>query len=128
MATLADVLRAQGRAEEALSRAREAAALLEAQGRIVQGEANVRAALVEALTAAGRHEEAASALIAARAWLDSRAARVAEGGARERFLHDVPDHARIAALSERFRGRRLTVPGISVDRVSAVVVERSPSP
>jgi tetratricopeptide (TPR) repeat protein len=98
LATLADVLRAQGRAEEALARAREASALLETQGQIVQGEANVRAALVEALSAAGHAEEAASALAAARAWLDSRADRVKEGAPRERFLHDVPDHARIAAL------------------------------
>ncbi len=103
LATLADVLRAQGRTAEALARALEASALLEAQGQIVQGEANVRAALVEALSAASRPEEALVALASARAWLDSRADRVTEGAPRERFLHDVPDHARIEALWEASR-------------------------
>ena len=98
LATLADVRRAQGRIDEALVRATEASALLEAQGQIVQGEASVRAALVDALTAAGHDEEAARASESARAWLHSRAGRVPEGPARDRYLHEVPDHARLLRL------------------------------
>ena len=98
MATLADVLRARGRPEEALSAAQEASRVLAEQGHMVQGEARVRAALVEALAATGRDGEAREALAAARAWLEARAERFERGRKRERFLRDVPDNARLLAL------------------------------
>jgi serine/threonine protein kinase/tetratricopeptide (TPR) repeat protein len=98
LATLADVLRHRGRASEALAAAQEAAQLLAAQGHMVQGEAGVRAALVEALEAAGHKDEALESLTEAHAWLSLRAERIEPGAAREKFLHAVPDHARIVAL------------------------------
>jgi predicted ATPase len=94
-ATLADVLLASGRPEEALVAAQEAARLLAEQGHMVQGEARVRGALADALAATGRMDESKTVLAAARAWLLDRAAQTPDGEARERFLHNVPDHARL---------------------------------
>lgn len=93
---------ARGRPEEALARAREAAAIFEALGTIEEGEALVRLALVEALGAAGEHEAARAAVTVARERLFARAARLADPAARARFLA-VPEHARtidLAAASE----------------------------
>jgi eukaryotic-like serine/threonine-protein kinase len=58
----------------------------------------LRAALVEALAAAGSADDARRALAEARAWLDARAARFEAGEKRERFLRRVPDNARLLAL------------------------------
>ena len=98
LATLSDVLRLQGRAEEGLASAEEGRALLESQGHVVHGEARVRAAFVEALRATGREADADASLAAARAWLAARAEQIEPGERRDRFMRAVPDHARIVAM------------------------------
>ena len=109
LATLGGVLGRRGRTEGALAAAQHAAQLLGELGSMVQGEACVRVALVEALAAASREEEARAALASAHAWLQSRADGIDAGERRERFLREVPDHARILALwehAEALTGRR----------------------
>ncbi len=98
LATLSDVLRGRGRLEEALAAAQDASRLLREQGHMVQGEARVRAALIEALASVGRDEESREALTAARTWLSARAERFEAGEKRDRFLREVPDNARLLAL------------------------------
>jgi hypothetical protein len=83
-----------GRATEALSAAEEAFAELTAMGGMLEeGESLVRLAHVEALSAAGRRDEAARALTAARARLLARAALLRDPAVRERFLTRVPENA-----------------------------------
>ncbi|MEZ4312065.1 MAG: protein kinase [Polyangiaceae bacterium] len=99
-ATLADLLRAGARPEEALSAAEEAYRYLAEGGQMVQGEALVRAAHIDALLANGRTEDARAAAAEARTWLDARTARIPEPN-RERFLTAVPDNARLKSLVDR---------------------------
>jgi tetratricopeptide (TPR) repeat protein len=94
IAVLARALVREGRTGEALEHAEEAAALLEAAGgAIEEGEALVRLAHVEALTAAGRTADAARALAAARERLRARAALIRDDAVRARFLTQVPENA-----------------------------------
>jgi tetratricopeptide (TPR) repeat protein len=98
VAVLSRILLASGRAAEALETAREAYAQLEALGSLEEGEATVRLAYAEALSAAGQTTEAAGVLVAAREHLLARAAKISDATWRGRFLTQVPDNARTLEL------------------------------
>jgi hypothetical protein len=65
-----------------------------------EGEALCRLVQVEAMLALG-DDEAGATLASARAWLMARAEKIHEPALRERFLEDVPEHARLLELSAR---------------------------
>ncbi len=98
-AILSRVLLAKGHTGDALASAREAYGQLEELGSVEEGEATVRLAYAEALTASGRVAEAAHVLAAARQQLLERAAKISDAAWRERFLTQVPDNARTLALA-----------------------------
>ncbi|MBK8255107.1 MAG: protein kinase [Polyangiaceae bacterium] len=98
LATSARVLLRAGRVDSALEAAENAATLLDRQGQMVQGEACVRATLVEALSAANLTERARTALAEARNWLSERATRFPQGPLRDRFLNNVPDNKRLLSM------------------------------
>ncbi len=87
-----------GRAGEALAATTEALSLLESGRRDEEGFL-VRLVHAEALAAAGQRAEAKGAIALARNGLLVRAGRISDPAWRERFLSDVPDHARILALA-----------------------------
>ncbi|MCC7536871.1 MAG: protein kinase [Deltaproteobacteria bacterium] len=99
LATLARVLAESGRLDDALRAAEDAAATLASLGEIEVGEALVRLTHAERLHASGRHLEAARAIGVARDVLLARVAKIADARWRERYLRDVPEHARILALA-----------------------------
>jgi tetratricopeptide (TPR) repeat protein len=99
--TLARALLAQGRTVEALAEARAAHDLLEALGRVEDGEALVRLVLGEALAAAGEEGEARAALARAAERLGQRAAAITRKEWQESFLRRLPDHARTLALASQ---------------------------
>jgi eukaryotic-like serine/threonine-protein kinase len=111
IAAQARALLALGRDAEALATAREAAAALEAAGGLPEGESLVRLVLVEALGRAGDEAGRAAALAVARERLLARAARIAEPGERETFLHAVPDNARTLEAVEDDAVDRAGKPG-----------------
>ncbi|AUX46119.1 serine/threonine protein kinase [Sorangium cellulosum] len=92
-----------GRAGEALAATSEAASLLEA-GRREEDGLLVQLVHAEALAAAGQRAEAEGAIAAARNGLLVRAGRISDPAWRERFLRDVPDHARLLGLAQRWLG------------------------
>ena len=98
IATLAQTQLVQGQTADALVSARSAMALAESVG-LEEGEAAVRLTLAEALWAAGRRDEARTALSTARDRLTARAALIANERARASFLAGVPDHARTFGLA-----------------------------
>jgi serine/threonine protein kinase len=93
-----------GRTAEAVTDAREAFSVLETQGALEEGEALVRLVHAEALAASGDTGGAAAAITSARAALLARANRLRDPARRERFLRDVPDHARTLELARRWLG------------------------
>jgi hypothetical protein len=84
--------------DEALAVAREAMALLEAQGPPWDGEGDTRLVHAEALALAGETATAREALADARARLLARAERIPDPAYRESFLERVPEHARTMTL------------------------------
>ncbi|WP_437521775.1 AAA family ATPase [Sorangium sp. So ce726] len=103
-AVLARVLLRIGRIEEAVRTAVEANATLASFGTIEEGESFVRLTYAEALSASGRHDEAAVAIAAARTALLARAEKLGDPAWRERFLQHVPDNARTLELARRWLG------------------------
>jgi tetratricopeptide (TPR) repeat protein len=98
LGAVARALAGQGEGAQALARARQAAADLDALGEIEEGEAAVRLAFIECLEREGVQDEARAALLRARDWLLGRASRISEPAWRQRFLNDVPQNAQILAL------------------------------
>ena len=96
---LARVLVRAGRAGEALDHARLAHEILDQLGAIEEGDAIVRLALAEALSAVGDHARADAALAAARERLLDRASRISDAAHRQRFLTQIPEH--VATLVSR---------------------------
>jgi tetratricopeptide (TPR) repeat protein len=102
LATLAEVLLAAGRADEARRAAAEAFALLEALGgSLGEGEARARLVWAEALAAAGEAEAAQRAFADARHRLLERAARIDDATVRGLFLEKVEENARTLALAPK---------------------------
>ena len=101
LATLAEVLLARGAVEGALDAAREAIELLDELGTIEEGEALVRLVYAEALHASG-DGRAASAILAARAHLLERAAKIRDPILRRSFLERVPENARTVARAREW--------------------------
>jgi hypothetical protein len=86
MASYARALLALGRVEEALPHAREAMALLEQLGSLLQGATLPPLILAQALDATGHAREARAAMAAAVTRLQRRAARFTNPEWRSRFL------------------------------------------
>jgi len=99
-AALAHVLLLQGKPVLALEAAQKAQGELETLGTIEEGEALVRLVHAEALFAVGREIDARSAIAAARARLDVRAAKIGEERHRASFLANVPENARTLELEK----------------------------
>jgi eukaryotic-like serine/threonine-protein kinase len=103
LSVLSRALLGSGRVAEALDNARSANVLLEALGRVEDGEASVRLVYAEALAAAGRWEEARQVLDRAVNRLEERAAAISKPEWRASFLSRLPDHARTVALRAEWR-------------------------
>lgn len=71
--------------------------LLEAQGKIEEGEALIRLVHAEALSATGDGDAARAAIADARDRLLAAAARIDDPALRDSFLHNVPENARTLA-------------------------------
>jgi len=102
-----------GRVDDAFAVASEAITALESLGEIEEGEASVRLVHAECLAARDAHAEARVAIVAARARLLARAARIAEAAWRQRFLADVPANAKVLALAEAWEKTAASPPAIS---------------
>ncbi len=100
LGTLAKVLLAEGRADEALAPAQEAMAIVESLGGLEEGEPIVRLCHAEVLRAVGDEAGARAALLVAREKLIARAAKIKDPIRRASLLANVPEHARTMALSE----------------------------
>jgi tetratricopeptide (TPR) repeat protein len=98
-ATLASILLASGRAEEALVQAREAMRWLDAGGNIEEGDALLRLTLARALVASGDRDAARSVIADAQSRLIARADAIANPMLRKSFLGRVPEHAMTATLA-----------------------------
>jgi tetratricopeptide (TPR) repeat protein len=98
LAVLARILLAEGRADDALTAAREAHTLLESLGTIEEGEGLVRLVYAEALAANGHTDAFARAIAAARDHLLAKASRIRDPAGRQRFLTAIVDNARTLAL------------------------------
>ncbi|APR79789.1 Adenylate cyclase [Minicystis rosea] len=99
---LGRILLDAGRAAEALAPAEDAARLLDALGRIDEGESSIRLALAEALAATGDAARAREAITLAATRVHARAATVSDPARRASFLA-IPENAetlRLAAGSE----------------------------
>jgi tetratricopeptide (TPR) repeat protein len=102
MASLADVMLAGDRPDDALQVATDAAALLDELGGIEDGEALVRIVHVEALYRVGRTDDADRILARARDRLLECASKITDSDLREGFLGRIPENRRTLALaSER---------------------------
>ncbi|WP_437571766.1 protein kinase domain-containing protein [Sorangium sp. So ce542] len=99
LAALARALSAQGRADAALSAAREAEGILARYGGIEEFESLVLVAVVEAARAAGDVEGARAAAARGRDRLLARAAEIPEPALRESFLHRVRENAMLLSLA-----------------------------
>ena len=82
-------------ATDGLALAQAAYAALAADLENFEEQAFVRRVYLDALEAAGKHEEARGARQQARAWLTERASRITSAHYRRTFLHEEPDNARI---------------------------------
>ncbi|WP_437970169.1 protein kinase [Sorangium sp. So ce260] len=114
LGTLAGVLLAAGRADEALETANRAAELaaviIDAQGHLEEGESQIYLVRAEALEACGAHGEARATIATARGRVLERAARIANPARRASFLENVPEHARTLALARAWLGERDAAP------------------
>jgi tetratricopeptide (TPR) repeat protein len=90
----------QGKREEALACAREAAKLAADRGDRVDEPRTVKLALAQALVATGHSDEAATIVAPLAIDLLDRASRLRDPENRRSFLHDVEDHARIFTLQQ----------------------------
>ncbi|AUX42613.1 protein kinase [Sorangium cellulosum] len=108
LATLANVLLAQGRAAEALEGAARAAGLASAAvaslGHLETGESLVYLVHAEALAANGDGARARAAIGLARDRLLERAAKITNRAWRASFLENVPENARTLALARAWLG------------------------
>jgi tetratricopeptide (TPR) repeat protein len=95
----AGIALARGRTDEALARAREAMGVLESLGGLEEGEALVRLVHAEALHASGDLPGACRAVLAARAQVLTRAAKLVDPLVRASFLGAVAENARTLALA-----------------------------
>ena len=91
---------ALGDTERALDEARDAASRVVALGQVDEGEALVRLVLAEALEANGLHDEARTAIGAARERLLARAAKLTEPAWRRSFLERVVENRLTLELAE----------------------------
>jgi hypothetical protein len=98
-ATLMSVWRARGALAEALALAESELAWLRAAGGAGYVEIPLRLAVAEVLHAAGDRARAREQLAVVRAAIDVRAARITDPAWRARFIAEVPDHTRAAALA-----------------------------
>ncbi len=98
LATLADVLLAQGRAAEAEGAARRSVDLLETLGGIDEGESSARLAHARALDAVGDREGAEDAVARARDRVLERADKISDPAIRESFL-SIPENAATLELA-----------------------------
>jgi tetratricopeptide (TPR) repeat protein len=103
LAVLSDILLAQAKTDDALAAADEAARTHGALGSMDEGETRVRLSHAETLLAAGRHEDARAVLEQARARVLAKASRIPDADARERFVRDVAENARVLELSALHR-------------------------
>jgi tetratricopeptide (TPR) repeat protein len=101
LGTLARVMLAEGRPEEARPLAEEAMALVASLGGLEEGEPMVRLGHAEALLACGDEAAAREALAIARDRLLALAAKISDPARRASLLANVPEHARTLALAER---------------------------
>jgi eukaryotic-like serine/threonine-protein kinase len=101
LAALSRSLLYQGKSPEALVPAEEAYRLLEVAGGVEDGEASIRLAYAESLSAVGREREAERVIRDAWQRLTERAAAIQDPSWREKFLSRLPDHARTAVLARR---------------------------
>ncbi len=97
LAVLARVLLRRGSLELAEQTSAEAITALD-EVRAEGGDAFIRLVRVEALIANGKMTEAMDALRDAKAHLDDATARIGDQSLRVRFVRDIAEHARIAAL------------------------------
>ncbi|WP_437626953.1 protein kinase domain-containing protein [Sorangium sp. So ce1151] len=108
LATLANVLLAQGRAAEALGLAQRAAELAAAAvtslGHLETGESLVYLVHAEALQASGDAPGARAAIALGRGRLLERAAKIANRAWRASFLENVPENARTIELARAWLG------------------------
>lgn len=100
LGTLGQVLLARGDGAGALEAARAARAQFDAPGDERGGHMLVYRALVEALRATGRTDEAAAVLSEAVGELGARAGRIADASIRARYLGAVTEHAALARLAD----------------------------
>ncbi|MFO0761991.1 MAG: protein kinase [Byssovorax sp.] len=98
LATLALALLDRGRSTDALAAAREAATLLDALGRVDEGEGLVRLALALSLDATGDRDAARVAIAVAKTRLVQRAAAITGPDEKKSFLERIPEHQRTIAL------------------------------
>lgn len=99
LASAARARLALGETVRALDEAREAASRMVALGQVDEGEALVRLVLAEALEASGLHDEARTAIGAARERLLGRAAKLTEPAWRASFLERVEENRRTLELA-----------------------------
>jgi hypothetical protein len=95
---LCESLLAQSDVAAAVMVAEEGLELLRAAGGTCLLDVRLRLAAAEAYHAAGASDAAHAQLQAARRLIDERAAEIPDPARRERFLHGVRDHARVAEL------------------------------
>ena len=100
LAVAAELALSAGKVDVALQHAQAGLKILRELGALEVGEALLRLTWAEALTAAGRADEARAAGAEARTWLEARAAKIKDGALRERFRREVPENARIGALPQ----------------------------
>jgi tetratricopeptide (TPR) repeat protein len=99
LATLAEILLAEGRADEALAAARQAVALVRRDGTLDSAEARARLVELEALAATGQQSSARAALAEAKHRIVLRAAAIGDPALRQSFLEQVPENARTLDLT-----------------------------
>jgi hypothetical protein len=100
LAALAQAELALGSGSEALAHARAARALLPEVGQS-QDDTTVRVVLIETLIGAGELEAARAEAAAARALLEARVALIDNPTYRNRFMTEIPPHARLVGLGKQ---------------------------
>ena len=100
-AVMSQVLRLMGRAQEARTHVEVGIEILHRLGQIEEGEGLLRAENVALLVDAGHLEQARSALVQAKSWLQGRADKISDAQLREQMLFEVPENARIVKLAHQ---------------------------
>jgi tetratricopeptide (TPR) repeat protein len=103
-AALAQALLGQGKTAEGMVSGEEAYRLLEAVGRVEDGEALVRVVYAECLLASGDVAGARRIIQEASQRLDDRATAIQDAASREAFRNRLPSHARTLELASRMAG------------------------